>query len=218
MKNQIIALAILASATAASASITDLSQGKISAKLSTLGVGVEYTYAINDNTTVRAGYSTASIDGEGGSGIKMTNFSFIGDYHPGGGIVRLSAGVVNMDGELSVTQEDDAITGLTTIEGQSITTTLVDSVQGKLNFGGTLPYVGVGLAKSPSEDGFGMSLDFGVVSPKFTPALEVVKAATNTTAENTAVDDFVTAVNAELEKEKISGVYPVISAGVSYSF
>ena len=199
------------------ASITEISRGGISASISTLGLGAEYTYQVNDNMTIRGGYHAVSIDSDTDFDFEMNNASLIGDYHIADGYLRVSAGLIAMDGNITMT-DTSAVTGTLTYEGKDFDQSEISSVKSEIDFGGTLPYIGIGLAKSPSTDGFGMSFDVGVVQPEFTPSF-VANCQNPGTAACTVIKTAEQEVNDSLKADfELDGVIPVISAGISYSF
>lgn len=214
-------------ATSASAmSYGDLvSKGKISGVATTLGTGVEYSYSVSDKVAARVGYYSASADFDltdstialenNSANISFQSIGVIGDYHPAAGMFRLSAGLINMSNKVSFSGD---LTGNQVIGDTTYAVGDIASLTGSTEIGGTLPYFGIGLSKSPSEDGIGASLDIGVaISPEITSSLDV--ACTDTILCPTLQDDIDKEV-AKLQADNAFDLpyWPVLSAGLSYSF
>lgn len=218
VKNLILTTLLMAISISANASIKEISKGGVSGSISTLGLGAEYVYQHSDDVTFRGGYHVASLGSDGENKFDMNSISLLGDYHFAGGYLRATGGIINMDGKLKVVNTSANNTSQT-YEGISFNSSHIDSVSAELTFGGALPYLGLGMAKKPSTDGFGFSLDAGVATNlEFNPEFSVTCKVPGS-AECLAVKDSEKEVNAKLEKEDIGkAAYPVISAGISYSF
>ncbi len=216
-KKAILAAVLATTVVTANAAISEISRGGVSGTISTLGLGAEYVYQHSDEITFRGGYHVASFGSDGANKFEINNISLLADYHFAGGYLRATGGLINMDGKLTVANTGDATTH--TYEGFDFQASDIGTIKPEITFGGTLPYIGLGLAKKPSTNGIGFSLDAGLATNlDFKPSFEVTCKVPGSVA-----CDLIKAeekkVNLALEKEDIGkAAYPVLSAGVSYSF
>jgi hypothetical protein len=140
----------------------------VAAKAGALGLGVEYTYALNDRVAFRAGLhgSELGFDGEE-SGIDYEfdlvwdSLSLGVDFHPLRSAFRLSAGVLSNDNRIEAFSRPN---GNTTIGDTSYSPAQVGTLTGVVAFDDTAPFAGLGWDWSRDERVFGMSLDLGIVS------------------------------------------------------
>lgn len=172
----------------------------LAARVGLLGLGVEYTYDINDRLSVRGGINGSSIgfDAEE-SGIDY-EFDFewdslaVGvDFHPLGTPLRLSAGFLSNDNELRAVSR---ISENVTIGDEVYTPDDVGTLRGSVGFDDTAPYVGVGWDWSRGRRLFGMSFDLGVVSQG---SPDVTLSADGGLAEDPMFEDDIRAEEAELQ-------------------
>jgi len=199
-------------------------QWETSARVSTLGAGVEIKRTLGSNLAARAmlngfnlsldeEYSDVNYDGD----LKLKSGGLVLDFHPGGGWFRMSAGILLNGNRLDVDAEPTA----GTFEFNDVTYSVaqVGTAQGEADFNSIAPYAGIGFSKSPGADG-GLSIsgDLGVVfqgSPSFdldvtcgaaVPAVTCTRLQSDADAERAAFED-------DADEYKY---FPVVSLGVGY--
>jgi hypothetical protein len=142
----------------------------LSAEAGTLGLGASAWFTFNDSFTVSAGYNglgydhdltTSDVDYAGK--LKLSNIPVMLNWHPFKGTFRLAAGLVVGKNNVEVTGRPKG--GATyQINGVTYTAAQVGSLTGIAKFAdGTMPYVGLGWAKTPKKKGFAVLADFGVL-------------------------------------------------------
>ena len=98
----------------------------------------------------------------------------------------------------------------------------VGSLTGALDFDGISPYLGLGWGKAPkSGKGFGFDLDVGVLF-QGSPNVSLMASCGTAIMGTQACDDLL----ADVQDEEVSlstdaedfDVFPVVSAGISYTF
>ena len=147
--------------------------------------------------------------------LELRNAALIGDYHPFGGLFRLSAGAVINGNEFNAT--GTVVSGQTyTSNGVTYTAGAGDSVNASVEFDDLAPYAGFGWGTAGVEGGLSLSADIGVmfqgtpeadISVDTAPALQAQADRYAREAE----DDL----NNELEDFEM---YPVIQIGAVYRF
>lgn len=196
--------------------------GQITAKVSTMGFGVEYNHPINSVLSVGFGINKFSksksltksnIDYNGD--IDFKSASIIANYHPWSNGFRLRAGAYYNNNKVNLTAT--SATGDLTVGGTTFTGADV-KLNGKLSFKKFAPYVGIGYGSEPfGDNNLSFDLDIGVMrSP--------VRAELNGTCENAPI--ICAAFDPELENEQRAlakdtdglDLYPVISLGLLYRF
>lgn len=191
----------------------------IAGKLGALGLGVEYTYDVNERLSVRAGLNGSDIgfDAEE-SGIDYDfnldwdSIALGVDFHPLGTPLRVSAGLLLNDNELNaVSRAADDVT----VGGSTYTPEEVGTLRGVVEFDDTAPYAGVGWDWSRSR-AFGISFDLGVVS-QGSPAVSL--AADGGLAEDPMFEDDIRAEERELQKSLDDfDLMPYASLGFVFRF
>lgn len=198
------------------------SNSSINTKLSTLGLGVEYSYHFSDNWATSAGLYGMSFtrdavrsDIKYNADLKLRHFSVLGHYYPWENGFRFSGGVV-----FNGTKLDGKATNSGTINlgGTSYGTDSLGSVRAKADFRKIAPYLGLGWdSGNHSNAGLSFSADLGVM---FTGKPDV--SLTPYCGANDCPQQILDAANRELndlEKDLDSfKVYPVISIGAIYRF
>ena len=139
----------------------------VAAKAGSLGLGVEYTYAINERVSVRGGLNGANFGFDSAEAGIEYEFDFIWDsisvgvdFHPRQGPLRLSAGILSNDNGMEAFSRPttDIVIGATTYTPADI-----GSLRGDVEFDSTAPYVGIGWDWSRKKRRFGVSLDLGLL-------------------------------------------------------
>ena len=173
----------------------------VAAKAGALGLGVEYTYELNDRIAFRAGLNGSQLgfDGEE-SGIEYDfdlvwdSLSVAVDFHPLKSALRLSGGFMRNDNRLEAVGRS---TGNTTIGDTTYTPQEIGTLSGLVSFDDTAPFVGVGWDWSRGKRLFGMSFDIGVVSQG---APRVALTGTGTLLGDPAFESDIAAEEAELTR------------------
>jgi hypothetical protein len=191
----------------------------VSAKAGLLGLGVEYSYSLNERIAFRGALygSSLSFDGEE-SGIDYEfdldwdSITVGFDLHPFTGPFRVSFGVMKNDNGLHATSmpADDVVIGDTTYSPDE-----VGSLNGEIGFDGTAPFLGLGWDWSKSKR-FGVSLDLGLVK-QGTPNVLL-------TADGLLDDDPTFSADLEAEEAELRDalddldLVPFASFGLSFRF
>lgn len=179
----------------------------LAGKVSTNGYGIELGYRFNDYLAVRGGINRGSYDYSGtdaGTNYNYTldfdNNPVLLDWHPLGGVFRLTAGVVNNNNQLTGRASGALVDG---VPAATVTT--------DITFKKTSPYVGFGWGGLPAKkSGLGFSFDLGVLMHG-SPTARIT--APGVPEANRAAEEA--ALNADLKDFKY---WPVISFGIGYTF
>lgn len=190
-------------------------------KLGTLGYGLELDVPLSRMFHGRLGYNglSYSTDDTYGdisydTGLDLSTATALLDWYPFAGNFRMTLGYVGNGNEIDAASNfqvnDDVTIGDTTYT----VTSAADQLSGKVTVSDG-PYLGLGWGNASKKKGFGYTFDIGVLY-QGTPDVEL-----------TGHGQFsAPAVAGELEKEEhqfeddISDykIYPVVSAGVTYTF
>jgi hypothetical protein len=214
---------------AATISTITFAEPSVGVKISTLGVGIEIQSSISDKSIVRLGHFGFSADKE----ITESNIGYDAkfsagntllavDYFIGSTPYRVSAGLVNFSDSISLTAKPTG-TGFD-LAGNNVIAANIESLTGVVGIKGTVPYLGVGIASTPDDEGFGFSLDIGASTlPDVTASLSVVcSTLANLAGTCSTIESYVDEENAQLEAEfdgiSKNQLFPVISTGISYKF
>lgn len=142
-------------------------QHALAAKAGFLGLGIEYTYQVNERLGVRAGLNGSKYGFDGvESGIRYDfdliwdSMSLAVDFHPRRSPLRLTAGVLSNDNGLRAVSRPagDIVVGATTY-----TPAEVGTLSAGIGFDSTAPFIGLGWDWSRNKRRFGVSFDLGVV-------------------------------------------------------
>ena len=220
-------------ASKASASNSDDNTGNfgITAKVSTLGLGLDLTYGILDKLNARININGGSLSADGEQdginykgNLNLQSVGGILDFHPMGGGFRLSAGLYNnannMDVDATGVNNSDVEIGGRRYDLSNAT------LNTKVSFKSTAPYIGIGWGNAAdSSSKFSMTSDIGILfqgepSAKLTTKGTVIDKQTGTVAD-------VSVLNTQLAKEEANlndsdlkkfKLLPVVSLGVNYRF
>jgi hypothetical protein len=140
----------------------------VAAKAGFLGLGVEYTYQLNERVGLRAGLNGSEYGFDGvESGIRYDfdliwdSMSLAVDFHPRRSPLRITAGLLSNDNGLqAVSRSADDIT----VGGSTYTPAEVGTLTAAVEFDSTAPFVGLGWDWSRNKRRFGVSFDLGIVS------------------------------------------------------
>jgi hypothetical protein len=194
----------------------------VTAKIGTLGPGVELGHAFNDSFGIRLGvnkWNHSKDRTENGvdydAKLKLSSFQLLADWYPFGGVFRVNAGLVSNGNKFTLTAKPSG-SGTFTFNGVTYTSSQVGSVDGQVDFNKTAPYFGIGWGTSAGT-GLTLSADMGVLfqgKPKSKLSL-VCGSAVN-------CSQLTSDVNAEQAKLDDSlnnfRYYPVVSIGLGYRF
>ena len=197
----------------------------IAVKGGTTGLGAEFGWPLADRFAARLwanGGSLSRDQTESGirydAKLKFGTVFALADLHPFAGGFRISAGVAYNDNRFDFTGRGDGST--IEINGVPYNSADVGTLDGRVRFDKTSPYLGIGWGSAPrGAAGFGASIDLGVMFQKprasltgtcgpSLPAPTCAQLQNDLRAEEAqfrdAVDDF--------------KAYPVVSVGLSYRF
>jgi hypothetical protein len=189
-------------------------------KAGALGLGLEYTYQINDRIAIRGGVngSEYGFDDEE-SGIEYEfdlvwdSLSIAADLHPTKSPFRLTAGLLANDNRIEAVSVP---IGNVTIGDTTYTPAQVGSLVGRAGFDDTAPFLGLGWDWSRKSKVFGVSLDLGVLDQG---DAQVSLRGTGSLLGNPAFESDIAAETAELEESLDDlGVVPYLSIGFLFRF
>lgn len=188
----------------------------VTAKLGTLGLGVEGTFGLTEHFNAGLGLNRYDYDRsetiddiEYDLDLEWQSISLLADWHPFGNAFRFTAGLMNNGNEVSGSSASSGLTvGDTFYPGIGL--------DAKLDFDSTAPYLGVGWGNALSADrGWGFNVDVGIM----------YQGSGNVTLTPTGVNaSLVDPNDIALEEERFEDdikdykYYPVFSFGVSYKF
>jgi hypothetical protein len=196
----------------------------ITARVGTLGAGVEVAKSLTPQFNGRVGLNFGSVGfNRTDSGINydsQLNFSSVqlfGDYYPfSSSSFRVTGGLVAQNNRFAVTSKPSS-GGTYTIDGTQYSASTVGSLSGEYKYGNSIaPYLGIGIGKSTNE-GFGFNADLGVM---FTGSPKVTLNASNPAFNNNPVTRNQLDNQVRQTENDLRGfnVYPVLSVGLSYGF
>jgi hypothetical protein len=197
----------------------------IGLNVGTLGAGVELAHALTENFGFRIGasglrYDTTdsyeSVDYD--ARFKLATGRLLIDWFPFANHFRVSAGAMYNGNELSLDGKPSG-SATYTINGNTYPASQVGSLNGKVDFRKTVPYVGLGYGR-PLGKGFTVIADAGVLfqgSPRSslnvtctasTPAPTCAQIQSDLATERGRLDDDVSKYR----------TYPVLSIGLALRF
>lgn len=195
------------------------SMGAFGPKLSTLGIGAEYEYPINENLGVSAGIYGFKYDrNETRSNVRydadlrLRHIPVLAHYYPWEQGFRLTGGIVFNATKLTANAIPSAA-GRIELDGTEYD---LETAKAKADFRKVAPYLGVGWASGDrNKAGLSFTADAGVM---FTgkPRVSLTPVCATTCAA-----DIVNAAKkeeAQLTDDINANVYPVISLGLMYRF
>jgi len=224
LKLSSIAFAGLISATAASAQTAPSSGSTaISGDIGTTGFGATLWITASPKFVVSFGYGTfdsepnySTDDVDFTSQLDLSNLSALVHWHPAGGPFHLSGGAVWADNSILVTGEPGP--GNTyDFSGSTYTAAEVGTLTGAADYGdGVVPYLGLGWAKRPSGEGWGLSIDLGAI---LTGSANAALSATGPIAADPTFQQNLRDEENDLNDQlRRVSVFPVARLGVMYRF
>lgn len=211
MKKIALAFLIALSSTAAMA-------GEVYGNIGTEGIGAGYSHSINGSFNIRGeinglskSYTQDSDDLTYKGDLKLGGVSVLADYFPFAGRFRVTAGAIANNGKLTGTASGND--GTYNINGKNYTYTGSDRITADIKFGNVSPYLGIGTGHT-GQKGFVFFADMGVIfqSPK------------STIAASGELASLIDPADLEAERRSLQNsvdkfkFYPVVKAGVSYTF
>lgn len=197
----------------------------LTTKVGTLGVGVDASRMVSDNTAIRFNINGAqindiekSLDGiDFSADANLFSAGVMLDYYPMyDSSFRLSVGGYYDDNNVEATAKNQSNI---TIDGTTYSNTIVDSVTAKFTANKAVPYLGLGWGKS-TVNGWSFSMDIGLFYHG-DPDIDVTTkfSTTATAAQKTAVNTHI----ANYKKSALNTladykVYPVVMIGATYKF
>ena len=218
---KIILTAVISSllATAQAAAPSSFSAGL---GISTLGIGANVGYKINNSFKVRGVTNYFKYSKTVGAGdltykgkLRLFTVGLLGDWHFLQNGFRLTGGLVYNGNQLNLNVTPS---GSHSYNGVTYTAQQIGEIKGNIKFRPIAPYLGLGFDSGhESASGFSFNADAGVLFQG--NARGKIKsitglAANDTTAIENVKNDIVKAIN----KKSLIKYYPVISLGVSYKF
>lgn len=193
----------------------------LSAKVGTLGYGLEGTANIFSNVNARFGYNAYHYSEDRDLGgnelaidLKWESATLLFDLHPMSGAFRLSAGVAFNGNRIDVKGEPEG--GTLTVGDNTYSVTL----DGNVEFEPIAPYLGVGWGNAISDDkGWGFNIDLGVMF-QGEPDLELTAddGGSGVADDPTFQADLKRETKSTEDDLKSFDLYPVFSFGISYKF
>lgn len=194
----------------------------LSARASTLGVGVEAGYAFNDFVNLRVAvnnysdeYDTTEDGIDYRFDLDLDSTALLLDFHPFAGVFRITAGVLDNGNELNGAAQP---AGTYDIGGTTYTGAEVGTLQSRFALGESNPlYLGLGWSKPLGDSGWGMGFDVGVV---MMGESDVSLSATGPISSDPTFQSDLAAEEQELEGDINDSFenYPVIALGFTYQF
>ena len=200
----------------------------ISVKAGDMGAGIDLTYGINEYFKLRGGYSQMDFsrnftsNGSQFNGkLKLGGWDLLVDAHPFANGFRITAGGYIPTTQLGLTGTTTGA-GTYTINGNTYTTAEVNSVNGKANYSGVKPYLGLGYDgfNSATNGGLYFTSDVGVIfsgAPKVTLSANCSAGTAPSTCAQLGTDIAAQqqSINSTLSKYNL---LPVLQLGVGYRF
>ncbi len=195
----------------------------VTARVGTLGVGLDVAKSFTSQIDGRLGFNFGSIGtNRTDSGISydstlnLSSVQLFGDFYPFGSGFRVTGGLLSQNNRFSVTSTPSAA-GTYTIDNTQFSASDVGNLTGEFKYANSIaPYLGIGFGK-PANEGLGFNADLGVM---FTGAPKVSLNASNPTFNNDPTTRAQLDAQVRQTENDLKGfnVYPVLSIGLSYGF
>jgi hypothetical protein len=191
----------------------------VTAKVGTLGAGLEATVGAGDYLGFRFGVNAMTLgptvltdEGSIDTDMEWLSYGVLVDLHPFGGDFRISGGGLINKNKFKMKANLDEPVGLNGTDYQ------LDALSGDVTFDELAPYVGIGTGNAVGADGrWHFAFDLGVMF-QGTPKVQATATASDP-AMQAVVDDALAAEIADIQDDADQfQLYPVISIGVSYRF
>lgn len=192
----------------------------VAAKVGFLGLGVEYTYRLNERVSFRGGINGAQFGFDSVESNIAYDFDLIwdsvslaADFHPTKGPLRLTGGILVNDNGL---EAQSRLASSVDVGGTTYTPDEVGTLRAAIGFRSTAPFVGLGWDWSRKARKFGVSFDLGLVS-QGSPRLTL--AADGTLVGDPAFQDDLETERLELQ-DALDGfdLFPYATLGFVFKF
>ncbi len=191
----------------------------VTAKIGTLGPGVDVTLGLNRYLAVRAVYSQLNLDPlvrtddqDISFDLNWLNYGGLVDLHVAGGGFRISGGVMANNNDFKATADLNRSVKINDHDYS------LDAFNGEMTFAKWAPYVGIGYGAAAGRDGrIHFACDFGVMFQK-QPDITLVGTASDPALQAILNDDLAAEVEKRRDDLKWFAFYPVINVGVSVRF
>lgn len=188
-------------------------------KAGTLGLGGEVTLPLVESSlNLRAGYNWADLklnvdltDAKCEGDIKWQTIPILLDWHPASGGFRISAGPVINNNEVRLTADPKKPLGL---NGADF---VIESMDGSITFDQVAWYLGIGNGNAAGDGRVHFVFDLGVMFHG-KPTAEATATASDPAAQGALDQALQNEVN-DFQKDLDRFIlYPVISAGIAFTF
>jgi hypothetical protein len=189
----------------------------------TAGLGGELTVGVLNFLNFRTGYNTFNYDGNDTQSdidydykLKLQSIPLLVDLHPFGGGFRLTSGIFINNNEVTSTAKGQ---GSYEIGGVTYFASDIGSLDGKVDFNSTAPYLGIGWGNAVGKNShLTISFDVGIMfqgSPKVSLTPKDVDPLVDTAALQLNIDQEVEEIKNDIKDFEY---YPIISLGLAYKF
>lgn len=198
-------------------------------RVSTLGIGVEGSALVAPNVALRIGYNgynySRSVNSQGVSydgKLKLSSVPVLADIYPAkNGTFHLTAGLLFNSSSVTATGKPSGSTQTYTLNGTTFNASDVGSLDGRVTFSKTSPYLGIGFGKPSGGSAVQFLFDVGVVF-QGKPHLSLNRSGGLTITDPTLNNMINTAIAAQQGKSQSDvnklQYYPVVSVGLAYHF
>ena len=216
MKTKVLAIIL------ASSSIGLAADYAVTAKVGTLGAGLDLTTGLTDSLNLRlnGNYFTYSRedtieDVSYDADLNFKSFGLLADWHCFNNGFRITGGVYYNGNKIDSTGIPTA--GEYEINGTNYTAADIGTLKTDVELGNQVaPYLGFGWGNAIDKEGhWSFSLDVGVL---FVGSPDVSASVTGPAAANTAFQNDLEAEVKNIEDDIDFPIYPVVSVGLSYKF
>ncbi len=198
-------------------------------RVSTLGIGPEVSVLTAPNVALRIGYngtnysrsvSSQGIDYDGK--LKLSSVPALADVYPSKqGSFHLTAGLLFNSSSVTATGKPSGSTQTYTLNGMTFNAADVGSLNGRVTFSKTSPYLGIGFGKPAGGSMLQFLFDVGVAF-QGKPHLTLGRSG-GVTITDPALNTMInTAIAAQQSKSQSDAnklqYYPVVSVGLAYHF
>jgi hypothetical protein len=195
----------------------------VTAKIGTLGYGVELNVGYSDIFSTRFGLNVFAYKYNANASamnydfkLQLQTASVLADWYPFAGSFRTSGGLFYNNNKVSFSANPTG--GNFIVNGVTYTSAQIGSLQGTATFNQVAPYFGVGWGNPVAKGkGWGLVSDIGLLY-QGKPKVDLVATCTSPTI-CTQLQTDAAAENAKLQNElRHFRWWPVISTGISYQW
>jgi hypothetical protein len=198
----------------------------VGAKVSTLGVGIDFTTPLTEKLNLRAGIQgfeyRVDVESDGvdydDADLELFSGLMVADWYPFGGVFRITGGVLINDNKVSGTGKPaPGIVPTFTVNDNVYNANNNDKLDAEISYNAVAPYFGIGWGNPVrKESNWFFFCDIGVV---FMGSPDVAVSASGPLANNAVFIADLEEERKDLEDDLDSyKYYPVISLGLNYKF